>query len=113
MPVCRENMPTEVNEILAEMDAHNKEFRNARKLVQVRSWSLGEPDGELVSDYWQVTIYDRLVEAFYIYKLHYYWEFDLTKCDRTFITISRDDMLVFLGDAIAFTKERNKNTEGN
>ena len=101
MPVCRENMPKEVLDILDDMAAHNKEHRDSLKVMEIRSWSLGEPDGEIISDFWQVTIYDRLSELFFIHRLHFYWEFDLTKCDKCFVTISRDDMLTFVGNTQA------------
>jgi hypothetical protein len=101
MPVDKAMMPKEVLDILDDMAAHNRAYDGTQKLMEVRSWSLGEPDGEIVSDYWQVTIYDRLSELFYIYNLHYYWEFDLTKCDKSYVTISRDDMLTFLGNTQA------------
>lgn len=101
MPVCRENMPKEVLDILDDMAANNRQYHDSQKVMEIRSWSLGEPDGDIVSDFWQVTIYDRLSELFHIYKLFYYWEFDLTKCDKSYVTISRDDMLMFVGNTQA------------
>ena len=100
MPVCRENVTAEVNEILAEMDAQNKKY-DSQKVMQIRSWSLGSPDGETVSDYWQVVIYDCLAELFRIYELHYYVEFDTHKCDKSYVAVSRDDMLTFVGSTQA------------
>jgi len=101
MPVCRENMPKEVLDILDDMAANNRQYDDSQKVVQIRSWSLGSPDGETVSDYWQVVIYDRLTELFHIYELHYYVEFDAHKCDKSYVIVSRDDMLTFLGNTQA------------
>jgi hypothetical protein len=101
MPVDKSMMPKEVLDILDDMAANNRQYHDSQKLMEVRSWSLGEPDGEIVSDFWQVTIYDRLSELFFIHRLHYYWEFDLTKCDKCYVTISRDDMLTFVGNTQA------------
>lgn len=101
MPVDKSMMPKEVLDILDNMAANNRQYHDSQKLMEVRSWSLGEPDGEIVSDFWQVTIYDRLSELFFIHRLHYYWDFGPTKCDKCYVTISRDDMLTFVGNTQA------------
>ena len=106
MPVCRDNMTAEVKEILAEMDAQNKEYSGSQKVVEIRSWSPGTPDGETVADYWRVVIYDRLSKLFFIHQLNYYWEFGITKCDKKMIYMSKDDMLACLGEAVAFKAKK-------
>ena len=106
MPVSKANMTDEVLNIFDELAAHNRQYNNTQECVQVRSWSVGTPDSETSDHYWKVVIYDRLGELFYVYQLHYYWEFDKTKCDKSLVTLSRSDMLVFIGTTQAYGERK-------
>jgi len=111
MPVSKANMTDEVLNIFDEMAANNRQYNNTQECVQIRSWSVGTPDGDTSDHYWKVVIYDRLGELFYVYQLHYYWEFDTTKCNKSLVTLTRDDMLSFLGNTQAYGERKVDNTQ--
>ena len=111
MPVSKANMTDEVLNIFDEMAANNRQYNDSQECVQVRSWSVGTPDGETSDNYWKVVIYDRLGELFYIYQLHYYWYFDTTKCDKSLVTLTRDDMLTFLGSTQAYGERKTEDKQ--
>lgn len=102
MPVCEANMHAAVKEIIAEMKEHNEKYPALmRKVVCVKSWSHGTPDGETDDETWQVVIYERMTELFYIYKITDDWYFDTRKVEQQMLTFSKDEMLGFMGEALA------------
>ena len=104
-----ESAPKEIKELFADMEAHNKEWPSlARKVVNLKTWASGLPDGFTTDEYYRIIIYERVTDLFYLYQFHYYWEFDLTKLHKEFITLSRDEVMTFVGEALAMKDKKQE-----
>ena len=105
----KESAPKEIKELFADMEAHNKEYPSlARKVVNLKTWASGLPDGFTTDEYYRIIIYERVTDLFYLYQFHYYWEFDLTKLHKTFIILSRDEVMMFVGEALAMKDNKQE-----
>lgn len=91
MPVCEANMHAAVKEIIADMEAHNKEYPALmRKVVYMHSWSLGDESGETSSDFWQVVIYEKMTDLFYVHQICDDWDFGGRKVEKTMICLPKE-----------------------
>ena len=91
MPVSDANMHAAVKEIIADMEAHNKEYPGLlRKVTYIHSWSLGDESGDTTADFWQVVIYEKTTNLFYVYQICDDWDFAGRKVTKNMICVPEE-----------------------
>lgn len=102
MPVCDANMHQAVKDILAEMNEHNNEYPGLeRTVMDIKSWSVGDCVEDTDDVFWQVVIYEKITDLFYIYDISDSWYFDTRKVDVRRTIISRSDMQDYMTKVVA------------